>query len=67
MMDTEVLPRVDFRNIGSRMARDRYQRGSLKKVGKTRQEMAWPLARVREAAGWLREDLQARENPGPGL
>jgi integrase len=36
MMDTEVFPRVDFRNIGRRMSRQRYQRGSLKKVGKTR-------------------------------
>jgi len=35
-MYTEVLPRVDFRDIGRHMSRQRYQRGSLKKVGNTR-------------------------------
>src|SRR5215467_11444125 len=29
---------IDFRNIGRRMSRERYQRGSLKKVGKTRKK-----------------------------
>lgn len=29
-------PRFDLRNVGRRLSRERYQRGSLKKVGKTR-------------------------------
>src|SRR5262252_10083991 len=35
-MDSDVTHLIDFRNIGRHMSRERYQRGSLKKVGKTR-------------------------------
>ncbi len=35
MLDS-VSPAIDFRRIGRHMSRQRYQRGSLKKVGKTR-------------------------------
>src|SRR5947209_211674 len=35
MIDS-ISPSVDFRRIGSHMSRERYQRGSLKKLGKTR-------------------------------
>jgi integrase len=36
MMMTEVPASIDFRNLGKHMSRQRYQRGSLTKVGKTR-------------------------------
>jgi integrase len=38
MMDSDVTPLIEFRNIGRHMSRERYQRGSLKKVGKTRKK-----------------------------
>jgi integrase len=37
-MDSEVSLPLDFRTIGRHMSRQRYQRGSLKKVGKTRKQ-----------------------------
>ena len=37
MVDS-VFPPIDFRAIGRHMSRERYQRGSLKKVGKARKE-----------------------------
>src|SRR5712692_1857855 len=36
MIRFECSPPVDFRTTGRHMSRERYQRGSLKKVGKTR-------------------------------
>jgi hypothetical protein len=36
MMAPEYPPAIDFRALGRHMSRQRYQRGSLKKVGKTR-------------------------------
>src|SRR5262249_11683663 len=35
-MDSDAPLPPDFRTIGRHMSRERYQRGSLKKVGKTR-------------------------------
>jgi integrase len=37
MLDS-MSPPIDFRRIGRHMSRERYQRGSLKKVGKTRKK-----------------------------
>src|ERR1700680_4019170 len=36
MVDSHSADTIDFRAIGRHMSRERYQRGSLKKVGKTR-------------------------------
>lgn len=36
MVDSHYAAPIDFRAIGRHMSRERYQRGSLKKVGKTR-------------------------------
>src|SRR5260370_36696671 len=36
MLNSQCPPPIDFRTIGRHMSRERYQRGSLKKVGKTR-------------------------------
>jgi hypothetical protein len=36
MIDFERQTLIDFKTIGRHMSRERYQRGSLKKVGKTR-------------------------------
>src|ERR1051326_5099987 len=36
MMKSEVSSSIDFRTLGRHMSRQRYQRGSLKKVGQTR-------------------------------
>jgi integrase len=35
MLNFQSLPLIDFRAIGRHMSRERYQRGSLKKIGKT--------------------------------
>ena len=37
MVTSRFQTPIDFRSIGKHMSRERYQRGSLKKVGKTRQ------------------------------
>src|SRR5579863_8812205 len=36
MLDSHYAAPIDFRAIGRHMSRERYQRGSLKKIGKTR-------------------------------
>jgi integrase len=60
MLNSECSPIIDFRAIGRHMSRERYQRGSLKKIGKTRKMWRgrWHIY-VKQADG--SEKLRKRE------